>query len=456
MVEYEAAYASSTDGGIWVEILVLGAGPGGISAALEALRHGHRVTIIDPEGLGGNALKHSLVPSKVLIQAADVERKMADWGVGSLSHGEDWTRLMAWQKERVQAGIHAAAVQLQRARIIEEAADWLSPREVVTAKSHTVLQGDVVIIAVGSRQRLIPGLKPDGSRVLLPRALGTMTALPDALTIIGAGATGLEAASLFSQFGASVEVYVASDALLPNWDVGLGTGLLDALQRRGVTWHFGRRVVDLSDAGETAVRIQWRSPAGDGEAVRPSVLLATGRIPVWDAAILQPLGFALDPLGFFAVSSVGETSVDGVYAVGDAAAGLKLASRAWMQGQSAVRHALGIPTKTAASMVEAIFTHPEVARVGVPTDRRYRLAPNHSGLYHALLQGEEKAYGVIYADDKDGIKGAEFMGSGAAEAASLVSLAIDAGLSADALAAVGAASPTSAEWFWTLSRERTF
>lgn len=438
-----------------MEIIVLGAGPGGISAASEALRYGHTVTIIDPDGVGGNALKHSLVPSKVLIQAADAWNNIEDWGGRGELPENNWADLMSWQKERVQAGIRGAVAALRGVRVIEEAAEWQSPRDVVTAKTRTVVRGDVIIIAVGSRQRLVPGLMPDGERVLLPRAFATMAALPDTVTIIGAGATGLEAASLFSQFGVRVEVYSAANRPLPGWDSGLGTGLMDALARRGVAWHCGRRVAGLSNAGSAGVGIQWRSAEGNGEAVVPRVFLATGRMPVWDESSLSAMGFALDEQGFFAVSPSGATNVTGVYAVGDAASGVKLASRAWFQGRLAVRHALGIPaTETADTMVEAIFTQPEAARVGVATERRYRISPHQPGLYQALLHRETQADGVVYVDEHGGVQGAELIGSGAAQAASLVSLAINAGLSVDALAAVGAASPTSAEWFWTLSRER--
>ncbi len=433
-----------------MEIVVLGAGPGGISAASEAVRYGHAVTIIDPDGLGGNALKHSLVPSKVLIRAADAWSHRAGWG----GPAENWADLMAWQKDRVQEGIRGAAASLHGVRVMEEAAEWHSPREVVTSKTRTVVRGDVIIIAVGSRQRLVPGLMPDGSRVLLPRAFATMTALPDTLTIIGAGATGLEAASLFSQFGVPVEVYSAADRVLPEWDAGLGQGLMDAQARRGVSWRFGRRVVGLTDAGSAGVGIQWQSAEGSGDAVVPRVLLATGRIPVWDQSSLSAMGFALDEQGFFAVSPRGATNVAGVYAVGDAASGVKLASRAWFQGRLAVRQALGIPAAEAGTWAEAIFTQPEAARVGVSTERRYRMSPSEPGLYQALLHGATQSDGVVYVNSNDRVQGAELLGPGAAQAASLVSLAINAGLSLDALAAVGAASPTSAEWFWTLSRER--
>ena len=132
-----------------VQIVVLGAGPGGLAAAHEGIRHGHNVTLVDPEGLGGNALKHSLIPSKVLIQAAETLNRAGEWG--ARWDASSWQAIMEVQTRLINDAERDAKRLLSQARVIAEFAHLASARHVVTDTSHTVLEADVIVIAIGSR-----------------------------------------------------------------------------------------------------------------------------------------------------------------------------------------------------------------------------------------------------------------------------------------------------------------
>lgn len=434
-----------------MQVVVLGAGPAGLQAASQALILGHEVTILDPEGLGGNGLRHSLLPSKTLIRAADVYEAAGQWM--EEPRETEWTRLMAWQRQRVDDGSRRATKEVEGARVLREAGRFEDPHTVVTVQTGTRITADVVIIATGSRQIPIAGLRPDGDRVLLPRVFHEMARLPQEIAILGAGATGLEAASLFSRFGVLIHLYTSAATLLPARSREMSERLAASLQKDGVQLHFDRRVASLAYDGTSGVRIRWTSSLGSGEDVRPRVLIAAGRGPVFERGELESLGFELDGKGFFRVDANGQTSVPGVYAVGDAAGEPLLANKAWSQGWRAVRHALGQgPAPMPGATVHAIYCRPEMAWVGDQSGNRFGGALSAPWLYQPLLEQGPPPYLFLYTDESGRLVGGEAMGGGASETMSTLALAIQAGLTLESLRAFQPASPTSAEWLAEVSR----
>lgn len=435
-----------------MHFVILGAGPAGLQAGAEALAHGHTVTILDPEGLGGNALKHSLLPSKTLIRSSDVLRGAAALG-GSWSP-DDWSRVMQWQRQRVDAGVRLTQERLQEAHVLREAGHLETPREVVSQETKTRIRGDVVIVASGSRQRKMPGMNPDGARVLMPRVFHELKQLPAEIAILGAGATGLEAASLFARLGSAVHLYFPTASLLPGRDAGIGRRLAQSLTDSGVQLHADRRVTALASEGMEGVRIAWASQSGPGYDVQRRVVLAAGREPVFEREALERLGFDLDAEGFFRVDGNGRTNISPVYAVGDAAGAPLLSNKGWSQGRRAVRHALGLPLQgEPGPTVHAVYTHPEVAWVGEPSPYRYGGELTVPWLYESLLAGDRAPYVLVYTDADDRIVGGECIGHDAAGMMSSVALAITAGLSLSTLAAWQPVSPSSAEWLVWMARE---
>ncbi len=439
--------------GLFMHFIILGAGPGGLAAAYEASTRGHEVTLIDPEGLGGNAAKHSLVPSKILIQAADAILHAKE--LGAAWSADQWSEVMAYQSQIIANMVQATAQRLSKVTVITDIAHLEPGFQVRTENAGQLLTGDVVILAMGSRQKLIAGMKPDGRRVLIPRIFHTLNALPPELAVIGAGPTGLEAASLFSRFGVKIRLYSPGSTLIPTYDPIMSRHLISALQSDGVELVWDRRIIGLTDEGAQGVGLNWIDSAHlTGCDVVPRVLLATGRVPMWEPESIAALGLSTDGQGFIAVDEYGKTSLDRVYAVGDAAGGMMLANKAWAQGTAAVRHALGVKSiHPLTDIAEAVYTRPEFARIGQQTGHYRYVADNAPWLYKSWTDHCPTNYLVVFANQDRQVIGAQAMGLHAAEVISLIGLAVHQNLWIDDLGHFGAASPTMAEWLQTLRRD---
>jgi pyruvate/2-oxoglutarate dehydrogenase complex dihydrolipoamide dehydrogenase (E3) component len=431
-----------------VHIVVVGAGPAGLAAASEILRTGHAATVVESAEAGGNAVFHSLVPSKVLIEAAAADPH----------HPAAWAGWMARQRRVVAAVAARAREEIQGARLVRGSAR-LSRRNdrVEVVVGDMPIPADGIILATGSQQVLVPGAAPDGRRILLPRAFAALEAPPPALAVVGAGPTGLEAAALFARVGSRVTLFTPHERLLPDWSWDISAGLKALYGRLGVDIFYGERIERLEVDGA-----QIRLYSGRSAFTAPAVFLATGRRPAASPDEYAEVGLATDAAGFLAVDRFGRTSVDGVWAAGDAAGMPLLANKARWQGRTAARSALGLPLDPAVSppaFVEAVYTHPDAARVGRTPGRGLDpgatvwLARPTSLTYRLALEAVEDVPVVclVYtAGPRGAVLGAEAFGPRAADLLAPVALAVAEHLTLDQLTRLPAASPTIAEWLGDL------
>lgn len=433
-----------------MHIVVLGGGPAGLAAAAEVLQAGHAATVVEPAAPGGNALFHSLVPSKVLIEGAAA-------GPG----GPDaWAGWMRRQRHVITELAAKAREELRGARIVRGTARLVRRQGRVEAVVEgTPLAADGFIVATGSQQVLVPGLAPDGRRVLLPRAFATLDAPPPALAIIGAGPTGLEAAALFARAGTRVALFTPYARLLPDWSWEVSAGLQALFGRLGVDIFYGQRIERL-EADGSQVRLHG---AGGATFTAPAVFLATGRRPSASPEDYAEVGLRADAAGFLVVDTLGRTNVDGVWAAGDATGMPLLANKARWQGRTAARAALGFiadPVRPPA-FVEAVYTHPDAARVGQTPGRGLGpgatvwLARPSSLTYRLALEAVEDVPAVclVYTDGPTGaVLGAEAFGPHAADLLAPVAVAVADELPVERLLNLPAASPTISEWLLDLAR----
>ena len=358
-------------------IVILGGGPAGYEASLVAAELGANVTVIADEGLGGNCVLWDCVPSKALIVASEAMgwfHNANDMGVhvpgyadidrGVVDFPEVATRVLdlgAEQSEDIEARVTGDGVRLLRGR------GRVSGYHEVTATledgSTEVLPADYVLVATGSRARVLPFFEPDGERVLIGKQVYNLPEVPEHLIVVGSGATGAEFANAFVRFGSRVTLVSSRDLILPTEDPDAAQVIEDVFERRGMEILRRSRAVSCERTDDGVV-----VGLKDGGTVEGShVLFTVGQVPVSDGIGLEQAGVDTNQWGGINVDGVGRTSVRWIYAAGDVVGRMMLANIAAMQGRTAMWHALGqavAPIRWDA-VAATVFTDPEVATIGL-------------------------------------------------------------------------------------------
>lgn len=355
-------------------LAIIGGGPGGYEAALVAASLGADVTLIERQGLGGNAVLTDVVPSKTVIATAEwltIADRAPQLGIrsetgrptsGAAHHTVDLaavnarvTELVRKQSDDITARVERSGVQIIHGEATLDGAD------AVVADGRRI-EADNILLAVGARPRVVPGCEPDGERILTWTQLYGLDELPAHLVVVGSGVTGAEFAGAYRTLGAEVTLISSGDRVLIREDPEAAEYVQAEFARRGMTVLGQKRASRVVNTGD-GVRVF----LNDGTVVEGShCLMAVGSVPNTDGLGLDEARVRLTPQGFIEVDRVSRTSVRGIYAAGDCTGVLPLASVAATQGRIAVAHALGdavtpIELNTVATNV---FTLPEIAAVG--------------------------------------------------------------------------------------------
>ncbi|HZG85151.1 dihydrolipoyl dehydrogenase [Paenibacillus sp.] len=371
------------------DIVVLGGGPGGYAAAIRAAELGKSVAIVEKAGLGGTCLHKGCIPSKALLRSAEVYQTVKrgeEFGIVAGGGAEpfiDFARVQA-RKAAVVEELHRGLQLLMKKHKIDVyygkgrlmGASIFSPQTgtiaVETADGEPeTLVNERLIIATGSRPRVIPGLEPDGRFVLTSDEALELPALPQSIAIVGGGVIGVEWASMMIDFGVDVTLLEAADRLLPTEEEDVSREMAAALTKRGVRIVTGAKVLPETlrkrEAGErTEVRIE-AERGGERIAVEAETLLvAVGRAPNIEGIGLENADVALER-GAIRVNGWMQTSEKHIYAIGDVVGGLQMAHAATRQGVVAAEHICGAAQRPydAAAVPRAVFSHPEVASIGL-------------------------------------------------------------------------------------------
>ena len=370
-------------------IVILGGGPGGYEAALVAADHGADVTVVCNEGLGGNSVLWDCVPSKAMIVSAEAMGWMQSayrLGVRAASDADDIAADavvdMAAVMDRVQqlaeeqSSDITAKVEKAGIRFVQ-GVGRLAGREEVEVEagdgSTTSLPADIVLVATGSRPRVLPFSKPDSERVFTSRELFSLRTLPERLIVVGSGATGAEYAHAFARFGSEVHLISSREQVLPGEDPDAAAVIEESFERWGAVIH---REVRATNLERTADGVRLKVAPSRGGDVAPGAeewiegthaLFCIGQVPYTDGLGLESAGVTLQDNGAIPVDGVSRTNVRTIYAAGDVTGRMMLASVAAMQGRNAMWHALGQAVSPIRwdAVSSCIFTSPEVASVGI-------------------------------------------------------------------------------------------
>jgi dihydrolipoamide dehydrogenase len=357
-----------------LDLVVVGAGPGGYVAAIRAAQLGLRTAVVERERAGGVCGNWGCIPSKAILADAELYRAMRDGAArGMVADGLrlDFARVIARSRE----------VAAQQARGVES---LLRKHDVTFVQGHGALVADGVevahdgaaperlaarhvLLATGSRERTLPGLDVDGTVVQTSREALEDVRLPASVIIIGGGAIGVEFAYAYASFGAQVTIVEMEPTLLPGMDVDLGRELARAFSKQRVEVLTGHRVEQLERAAPGA-QVTVRGPAEPRTLAAERVLVAVGRTPLTEKLRLEDRQVRTDH-GFVVVDAAMRTTAAGVSAIGDLVGPLLLAHTASEQGVIAVEALAdrrdGTRGMDITRVPMCVYCQPEVAAVGL-------------------------------------------------------------------------------------------
>jgi len=362
------------------DLIVIGSGPGGYSAAIRASQYGLKTAIIekDPK-LGGTCLHVGCIPTKSLLHTADVWEHFVhsdEEGIHCENPKIDYAKVLD-RKNKIVAK-HAKGVEFLMKKnkidwikgygtVSPRAANGMLPVEIRSGDNVQTLEAKNVIIATGSEARMLPGLEPDAKTILTNIEILDLPAIPKTMLIIGAGAVGVEFASIFNRFGTKVTVLEMLPRLVPVEDEEISKELERYFKKTGIRCETGAKAENITktDAG---VRMCVGLANGKREDMEAETLLvAVGRKPNTDNIGLERLKVELDR-GFIKVDESQQTGEPGVYAIGDVVAGTpQLAHVATMEGLVAVAHMAGKRAKPVNRnrIPGCTYTEPGIGSVGL-------------------------------------------------------------------------------------------
>jgi dihydrolipoamide dehydrogenase len=350
------------------DVVVIGAGTGGYSAALRAAQLGSRVAIVErDERLGGTCLLRGCIPTKALLQSAavmDTVNRSAEWGIKA-SGEPDWSAVKAFEDAIVDKLVKGVTLLIEARSIdVVRGTARLGPGPSVDVDSRRIGARDV-IVATGSRPKLLPGIELTQRIITSDQALW-YDSIPTSAVVIGAGAVGLEFASLYRSFGAEVTLLEALPRLAPLEDENVSKEIAKAFRKRGIASTAGAAVREIKDGGD---HVEVTYEAGGSTTVSADVcLVAVGRGPVTEDLGLEEAGVSLHEKGFVEVDGQLSTTADHVWAVGDVAATpLQFAHVAFTEGYAVAERIAGIdvPEIDYVNIPRVTYCTPEIASVGL-------------------------------------------------------------------------------------------
>lgn len=350
------------------DLIIIGAGPGGLSAARLAAEAGQQVTIFEAHHVGGTCLNEGCIPTKALAHDADLLlsiRSAGDNGLSDLSFTFNYSAISE-RKDRVVEQLRSGAETLlshPAITLVKDMASFADPHTITDSKGNSYTANNI-IVATGSVVKQLPLEHGNTGIVYDSRALLAADGLPQSLCIIGAGVIGMEIASIYNAFGVEVTVVEYLRECLPMLDSEIAKRLRKSLERRGITFLMQSAVKDINEQGVVFER------KGKKQTIAAErVLMAVGRAPRVTPDFSKA-GFSYDNRHGIVVDTNFQTTVKGVYAIGDVNGLQMLAHAAEMQAQHVINHIVGrTDTIRQEIMPAAIFTNPEAAFVGSSEDQ---------------------------------------------------------------------------------------
>ncbi|MBE0454918.1 MAG: dihydrolipoyl dehydrogenase [Roseovarius sp.] len=442
------------------DVIIIGAGPGGYVCAIRCAQLGLKTAVVEGrETLGGTCLNVGCIPSKALLHAShqlhEAEHNFEKMGLKGKAPSVDWKQMLAYKDDVI--GQNTKGIEfLFKKNKVEWIKGWASiPGAGKVKVGDETHEAKHIVIASGSEPSKLPGVEVDEKVVVTSTGALELPKIPKTMVVIGGGVIGLELGSVYARLGTQVTVVEFLDAITPGMDGEVQKNFQRILKKQGLDFIMGAAVQSVETLKTKAkVNYKLRKDDSDHQLDADVVLVATGRKPYTDGLGLADLGVEMTKRGQIATDDHWQTSVKGIYAIGDAIEGPMLAHKAEDEGMAVAEVLAGKHGHVNYGVIPGvIYTHPEVANVGATEEslkeqgRAYKIGKFSfmgNGRAKAVFAGE--GFVKILADkETDRILGAHIIGPAAGDLIHEVCVAMEFGASAEDLALTCHAHPTFSE-----------
>ncbi len=448
------------------DVTIIGTGPGGYVCAIRAAQLGLKVAVVEKWAThGGTCLNVGCIPSKALLHAsemfAEAGHNFEALGVEIGTPKLNLSKMMDHKVKTVQANTAGIDYLFKKNKIsvfrgigsIGSANQVIVTPEKGAAKT---IDTDRIVIATGSVSANLPGIEIDEKQVVTSTGALELNKVPGHLVVVGAGVIGLELGSVWARLGAKVTVVEFLDRILPGMDAEVAKQFQRMLAKQGFSFKLGHKVTGIEKAGKSGLKVNIeKSAGGGGETVACDVaLIAIGRVPFTQGVGLEVVGVETDERGRIKTDAHYQTSVPGIYAIGDVIEGPMLAHKAEDEGTAVAEIIAGQAGHVNYDVIPGVvYANPEIASVGRTEEELKAQGVEYKvGKFPFSANGRAKAmlasqgFVKLLADAKtDRVLGAHIVGHGAGEMIHEIAVLMEFSGAAEDLARTCHAHPTMSE-----------
>lgn len=447
-----------------VDLVVIGAGPGGYTAAIRGAQEGLDVLLVEKETIGGTCLNRGCIPAKALIHASKFHHSIQHWneiGINAQCEpGEEinFERIQEWKEktvEKLNSGVKSI-LERENVEIMRGTARFIDESTIRVEEEHNAenVNFENAVIATGSQPIEIPGLEFDRDKVISSRELLNLEEVPNEIVVVGGGYIGMEAVTKFAKFGCTVKVVEAADRVLTNFQEDIVSRLSEMKPEYNDEIYTSAKAKEVKYEDDEAILIADK----DGEDIELSgeyILVAAGRTPQPN---LENLGLEntkvdISEDGFLEVDKTMRTSQKNIFAIGDITGNPMLAHKAYREGEVAGEVAAGKPSAFDNQYIpKAMYTDPEVGVVGLnPEEAEEKFDKVITGEFpfsasgRALTTNETNGFVRVIASGEGKLEGVQIIGPRASDMLSEATLALEMQAYLDDIANTIHAHPTFPE-----------
>jgi dihydrolipoamide dehydrogenase len=445
------------------DITIIGSGPGGYVAAIRCAQLGMKTALIEKYStLGGTCLNVGCIPSKAMLDSSEhYHNAVHNFTTHGIDIGGEIKVNLKQMVDRKNAVIKQTCdgidflMKKNKVDVYKGVGSFITKNSIsVVGEKTEILETDKVIIATGSKPATLPGIEIDKKRVITSTEALNMTEVPKHLIIIGGGVIGLELGSVYARLGAKVSVIEYTSSIIPTMDASLGKELQRVLRKQGFEFHFNHKVKSAKTKGKEVTVFADNEKGEEITFTGDYCLVSVGRKAYTDGLALETIGLKTDERGRVETDIHLETSVKGIYAIGDLVKGAMLAHKAEEEGVFVAETIAGQKPHINYNLIPGVvYTWPEVAGVGATEEELKKAGTKYKvgsfpmrALGRARASGDIDGFVKILADETtDEVLGVHMIGPRVADLIAEAVTAMEFRASAEDIARMSHAHPTYAE-----------